>query len=295
MARRRLHGNDAETRIAIVVFLAPAMALLLIFKVYPIILSLVGSLFAHSYVKGRQIFVGLEFYGKLLQDRIFFQSLRATLVFVAITTPVQIFLALMLSLGIKRSTNVTGVFRSIFLIPIAIALAVSCIIWAIMLNPNQGIVNSFLGFLGIPAQPFFTSPRQSLFGIIIICIWKGVGYWMMFLLTGLQAIPEQLFEAARIDGAKKLATLWHITLPLLLRPLTFVFVADTTSNFLLFAPVYMITNGGPQMSTNLLMYEAFKAGFIHVDIGRSYSIVTLLIAITFTIVFLEMRLLRPRH
>jgi multiple sugar transport system permease protein len=287
--------NAWETNLSILVFLGPAMALLLIFKIYPILLSVIGSLFTNSFISGKKIFVAFENYEYLFSDILFYQSLKATFIFVGITTPVQITLALALSLCVKKNTRVTGVYRTIFMIPIAIALAISCLIWNILFNPNQGIVNSILTVVGIPAQPFFTSKHQALFGIIIICLWKGVGYWMMFLLAGIQGIPEQLYESARLDGARPLRILWDITLPLLRRALTFVFVADTTSNFLLFAPIYMITLGGPEMSTNFLMFEAFKAGFIHTDIGRSYSIVTILICITFSIVILEMRLLRPKH
>ena len=105
--------------------------------------------------------------------------------------------------------------------------------------------------LGIPPQPFLTSPQQALLSIMILLSWIGVGYWMMFLIAGINDIPATYYEAAAIDGASAWRQLWSITLPLLRRPLAFVLVADTVSNFLVFAPVQILTKGGPNGSTNL--------------------------------------------
>jgi multiple sugar transport system permease protein len=123
-----------------------------------------------------------------------------------------------------------------------------------------------------------SSPGQALPSIILIASWIGVGYWMFFFLAGLQGIPPTLYEAAAIDGATPVRAFFHITLPLLRRVIAFVLVADTTANFLLFAPVYILTHGGPQGSTDLLMYEAYRSGFIGLDVGRATSITTILIA-----------------
>ena len=118
---------------------------------------------------------------------------------------------------------------------------------------------------------------------------------MLYLLSGIQDVSESILESARIDGAGKIRIVWDIILPLIRRSTMFVFVSNTVSNLLMFVPMYMITMGGPEMSTNLMMYEAYKSGFIYADFGRSYAIVTLLLLIAFIVVIAEMRILRPKH
>lgn len=118
---------------------------------------------------------------------------------------------------------------------------------------------------------------------------------MLYLLSGIQEVSESLIESARIDGANGFRTVWDIILPLIRRSMMFVFVSNTVANLLMFVPMYMITLGGPEMSTNLMMYEAYKSGFIYADFGRSYAIVTLILLVSFAVVMVEMKVLKPKH
>ena len=276
-------------------FLAPAMCLLIVFKFYPIVISVAGSFFTESFLRGEKYFSGLNNYVALFTDPTFLKTLKVTFVFNIITTPLQIFISLLLALSVRIPNRLSSVFRSVFMMPIAIALSSGCMIWNILLNPNQGVVNSILMLFGVSAQPFFTSPSQSMMSVILICIWKGCGYWMLYLLSGIQEVSESLIESAKIDGANEVRIVWDIILPLIRRSMMFVFVSNTVSNLLMFVPMYMITLGGPEMSTNLMMYEAYKSGFVYADFGRSYAIVTLILLIAFAVVMMEMRLLKPKH
>lgn len=276
-------------------FLAPAMLMLFIFKIYPILISFAGSFFAESFLRGEKYFAGLDNYKALFFDPAFHKTLKVTLIFNLITTPLQIFISLLLALSVRIPSRKNGAFRSIFMMPIAIALSSGCMIWNILLNPNQGVVNSILMMFGIPAQAFFTSTKQSMTSVILICIWKGCGYWMLYLLSGIQEVSEALIESARMDGANGFRTVWYIILPLIRRSMMFVFVSNTVANLLMFVPMYMITLGGPEMSTNLMMYEAYKSGFIYADFGRSYAIITLILLVSFAVVMAEMKVLKPKH
>lgn len=291
----KINGKRQNGLLQAYLFLGPAMLLLLIFKIYPILIAVVGSFFSESFLRGETYFSGLDNYTSLFADPAFIKTLRVTLVFNVITTPLQIFISLLLALSVRLPTRINGGFRAVFMMPIAIALSSGCMIWNILLNPNQGVVNSLLMMFGIPAQPFFTSPAQSMMSVILICIWKGCGYWMLYLLSGIQDVSEAILESARMDGAGPVRLVWDIILPLIRRSTMFVFVSNTVSNLLMFVPMYMITMGGPEMSTNLMMYEAYKSGFIYADFGRSYAIVTLLLMIAFIVVIAEMQLLRPKH
>lgn len=272
-------------------FLAPALAGLLVFRFAPIVIAIVGSVFGTN-IRGESFFVGLKNYAELFADPAFWSVIKVTLLFNVIINPLQVMIALGLALLVRRPLRFVGIFRAAFLLPMTVSIALTSIIWSILLDPTLGPVNGFLRFLGLPAQPFFRSPGQALPTLMVVATWKGAGYWMVFLLAGLLAIPKQIDEAAEIDGAEGWRRFWWITLPLMRRPLAFVLVADTAANFLLFAPVYIVTNGGPSGATQLLMFEAYQSAFAYLNHGRSLAISTIILAIILAIAVIELRLFR---
>ncbi len=270
-------------------FLAPALLGLFLFRFVPINIALIGSFFGQS-IRGDSLFVGLKNYVELFDDPAFWDVIRTTLIFNLIINPFQICCALGLALLVRRPTRFVEIFRASFLLPMTVSIALTSIIWSIMLDPTLGPVNGFLRWLGLPAQPFFRSADQAMPSLIMVATWKGAGYWMIFLLAGLLAIPEVLNESASIDGASSWQRFRYITLPLMRRPLAFVLVADTAANFLLFAPVYIVTNGGPNGATHLLMFEAYQSAFAYLNHGRSLAIATIILSIVMVIALLELRL-----
>jgi multiple sugar transport system permease protein len=274
-------------------FLLPVLAGLLLFRLYPIGRAVVESLFTTVIGGGQQtkMYIGIGNYLDLFADPTFWNSFWVTIKFNVIVNPLQIFLALCLAILLTREKPGAGIFRSIYMVPIGMSISVASIIWQIILNPNQGIANSFLSWLGVAQQPFFTSASQALWSIILLTSWKGVGFWMVFIIAGLQDISKNLYEAAAIDGSNFIRQTVHITIPLLRRVLLFVLVADTSVNFILFAPMYIITGGGPEGSTNVLMFEAYRSGFLYGDFGRSMAIVVMLLATLLLVVGIQFRLL----
>ena len=267
-------------------FLAPALVLIIIFKLYPIFIGFWESLIYTSFGGGSEnrTFVWLENYQYLFDDPIFWQSLKITAILTVIINPFQIAISLGLALLLMRRTKYIRIIRSLYLLPIGIALPIATVIWGLMLDPYQGLVNGVIGIFGIPPQPFLVSESQALWSIIAIATWKGVAFWMLFLLAGLEEIPTQFYEAAQIDGAKPFQKLRYITLPLLRRTILFVFVADTAANFVLMVPMIILTKGGPMQSTNVLVYEAYRSGFYYQDWGRSLSIISILTIITLIVI-----------
>jgi multiple sugar transport system permease protein len=276
----------------IAALLAPALIGLVVFRLYPVALAASDSLF--NMVRGQQVFLGLDNYLSLLADRTFWKSMQVTLWFNLLINPVQIALALGLALLYVQNFKGVTLYRVLFLIPIGVSLPTAVIIWRIMLT-QDGLVNGLIGIAGVPAQPWLTSEGLALYSIIAIATWKGISYWMIFIIGGLQTIAPEIYDAARIDGVKPWQRLIFITIPLLRPTLLFVLVADVTINFLLFAPIFMLTQGGPADSTNVLMYEAYKSGFIFGDMGRAMAIIVVVVAILLVIVGLQFRLLSGRE
>lgn len=275
-------------------FLLPAVGLLVVFNLFPAIATLNESLHANSLIRNGRIFVGLENFQRIFADPVFWKSLNVTLLFSLLVNPIQILLALGLAVLANQKVRGIAFFRSIFLLPVAVSINVTTIVWGLMLDSRSGVVNGVLTLFDIPAQPFLTAPTHALWSIIILATWKGVPLWALFFLAGLQGIPESVIEAARIDGANRWQLFTRVTLPLLRGVLIFVLVADTVANFLLFAPVLLLTQGGPQLSTNLIMYETYRRGFVYGDLGASAAMLWVMLLIVFAVIGLEFFLLRDR-
>jgi multiple sugar transport system permease protein len=272
-------------------FLAPAVVLILVLRVWPALSALSsatkrglpGSLAAPE-------FVGLDVFKQVFSSESFWNSVRQTLVFNVLVNPIQIVLALALAVLLAKTIPWRGLWRTIIFLPVAVPMAGSTILWGIALRPD-GPVNGVLELLRIPAQPWFTSPGQVITALIVVSSWIGIGYWMMFLIAGLNDIPETYLEAARLDGAGPVRTFFSITLPLLRRPLLFVLVADTVSNFVLFAPVQIITGGGPEGRSNFMMYDIFHRGFELNDPYQASAELAVLLVVMIGIVAVEFKLL----
>ena len=278
-------------------FLAPALLGTIAFKLYPIFLGFYESLIYTSFGGGveSRIFVWFENYQFLFDDPLFWQSVKVTTILTIIINPLQISLSLGLALLLMRKTKYIRIIRSLYLLPIGIALPIATIIWGFMLDPYDGFLNGFLGIFGIEPQPFLVSENQALWSIMLIATWKGVAYWMLFLLAGLEDIPNQYYEAAKIDGANPYQKFRYVTLPLLRRTILFVFVADTATNFVLMVPMIILTKGGPMQSTNVLVFEAYRSGFYYQDWGRALSIITILTTISLIVIGLQLILLGERR
>lgn len=288
--------QSKRERLVPYIFLIPAFLGLAFFRLIPIFSSLIDSFITTSYTNGAtKKFAGLSNYIFVLTDPVFLRALLNTFVFTIIVNPFQIIWAFVMALLVYRPGKGMNIFRTIFFIPFTISLAITSTIWGIMLNPNGGLVNSILGLFSIPPGEFLTSHKQALGSIIFLVSWRAVGYWMIFLIAGLQNISQSLYESAWIDGARAWQSFLYITMPMMKRVFLFVIVADTTQNFLMFAPMYILTGGGPQNSTNVAMYEAYKNVFIYADRGGGNAMVMIMILLMLLIVFLEFKILIPKE
>lgn len=263
-----------------------------LFKLYPIVEGLRLSFYEVHLIARRADFIGLANYLELVRDPVIMKATGNTLLFNFVVTSAQVLLALGLAVLVGRRARGMQLFRSLFFIPAVISLVVASIIWNLMYLPDNGLINGMLGALGVPHQPFLTSRSQAMPAVMGMVIWKGVAYWMVILFAGLKEIPEGIQEAAVVDGAGPVRRFFAITLPLLSPTLLFVVVADTVINFLLFVPVYVMTQGGPSDSTTLLMFEVYRNAFVYTRFGYASAISTVLLLVTALAVTVQMRFLR---
>jgi multiple sugar transport system permease protein len=272
-------------------FLTPALLSLALLRLIPAGVALVQSLSRESLLSGGTTFAGVQNYLDLASNPDFRQSVLVTLVFTIVINPLQVGVAFLLAVLYTRRAAGSRVWRSLVVLPIAVPPAVSAVMWSVIYRPD-GLANAFLERIGLPSQPFLTSTSQALPSIIVLLSWIGIGYWMLFLIAGINEIPDEINEAASLDGARGLRKLWSITLPLVRRPLAFVLVADTVSNLLVFAPVQILTKGGPQGTTNLMMYDIFTRAYAIGDIHTAQAEVVILVLVTLAVVAMQFRLLK---
>ena len=283
---RRVRG-DAP---AAVLFLAPAVLLALLVRIWPTLQALWDSLHTTPLGVRAPEFAGLGQYTGLFSDPGFINSLKVTLLFSLIINPLQIAVALALAVLFNERIRGGGLMRTLVFLPVAIPQSVSAVIWAVAFRPD-GPLNGTLDLLGLPEQRFLTSPGQALPSIMLVVSWIGVGYWMMFLIAGLKEIDPGLYEAAAIDGANGWRRFWSITLPQLHRQIGFVLVADTVANLLVFAPVQILTAGGPNGRTDLIMNNIFERAYIEGDTGAAAAGTIIVVALALAIVLVQFRLL----
>lgn len=292
--RRRRIGRRRQLFWAIV-FLTPAIASLVILRIAPTIDAISSSLFK-GFPGGiiPSVFAGLANYQQLFADPTFVATIWRTIGFNLVINPLQIVIALLFAVLMTRRVKFSRLWTTLIFVPVAVPIVGSSIAWGTALGP-QGPVNAIISALGGHPQQFFGSPQQALACIIVVFSWIGIGYWMLFLIAGIQAIPEELYEAARLDRAGPVRTLLQITIPLLKRPLLFVLVADTVANFVAFVPIQILTNGGPQGSTTMLMFNAYQTTFTYGSSNQGAAQIAILTAIMLVFVLAQFWLLREER
>ncbi len=286
-------------RLAAWTFVAPALAVLAVFFGLPVLAALLLSLsdfdlYALADWKNLR-FVGLHNYADLLQTPLFWKSLGNTFYFVLVGVPLSIGTSLGAALLLHAPvTRFRAFFRTALFAPVVTTLVAVAVIWRYLFHTSYGLVNWMLGHLGIAPVDWLGDPHWAMPTIILLAVWKNFGYNMVIFLAGLQAIPQDLYEAARIDGATRWRQLLHITLPMLGPVLMVVGVITVAGYFQLFAEPYVMTRGDPLQSTVSVLYFMFEEGFRWWNLGRASAVAFLLFLIIFAVTTLMLRLGRRR-
>ncbi len=274
------------------ILLFPATLGLVLFAFIPILQAFRISFYDASLLSPRRTFIGLENYSHMPLDPVFKKALLNTVTYAGTVVILQIIVALGLALLIREAIPGIGIFRSIYFLPVITSLVVVSTVWKIMYHTDNGLINSVLRTLSLSPQPWLTSPDRALWSLVLIGVWKEVGFSMLVLLGGLQSIPSDVYEAGAIDGATGWRSFYRITLPLLRRPLLFVVVLNSINGFKLFTPVYVITEGGPADSTQTLVFYIFQSAFRYFKMGYASALSFVLLGLVLILTAIQFRLFR---
>jgi ABC-type sugar transport system permease subunit len=263
-------------------FVAPSVAVMAAFIVWPIISSAKLSFYESSQF-GPSSFVGLRNYRELFSDPTFRGDLLRTVAYAAITTPVTIGLALMFAVMLNRKLRGRAFFRAALFLPAVLSLGVMAIAWNFLLDPTVGLIPHWLAPLGISFGNGTAQPHVAFAYVVVVGVWKNVGFYMVMYLAGLATIPGELYEAASVDGATPWRQFRHITWPLLMNTSAFVFIIATIASLQAFDQVYVMTRGGPYFQTETLVYLLYRKGFQDFDFGYASAVGWVLIVMVFLI------------
>lgn len=275
-------------------YLAPSLVLFAVFVFIPLGRSVYLSMYSTNPLGNPRTFIGLDWYTELATTPAFQRSLASTFWYAVYTVPAAIVLALLLAVLANRRLRGINVFRTFFSSTIAVSLAVAATIWALLFNPSIGLLNYMLGLVGVRGPTWLTDPGSALIAISVVTIWATLGFNTIVLLAGLQGIPEELYESAKIDGAIGLNIFRHITIPMLSPSLFFLLVVNVIQVLQAFTQIHVLTRGGPAEATNTLVYSIYLDAFVNFQFGYASAQALVLFAIILALTLFQFSVVERR-
>ena len=271
-------------------FLLPAILGFALFILFPLVMSFALGFTEWNLVSGLKgiKFVGLDNFVKLFQDEYFVASLKNNIIYTALYVPLSLLLGLLLALLLNAKLYGRSLLRTMIFMPYISNIVAVSIVWMALFQPTKGPINQLLISLGVMDPPrWLASPDWAMFVLVIIGVWINTGYNMVLFLAGLQNIPRELQEAAVVDGATGVQRFWYVDLPLLTPTLFFLTITGFMTSFKMFNSVKIITQGGPGMSTTVLVYYLYVQAFTLQKFGYSSAIAIVLFILIFLITLLQ--------
>ncbi len=295
----------------------PALVIIMIFRFYPILQAIRMSFFKWG-MAGPLGVVGLKNFDRLLADGTFYQSLGNTFWYVIFVVPLTIVLSLFFAQLLNQRISGRGIYRTIYYLPVVTSIVAVSVVWKWIFNPDRGILNAMLSLIGIEglkwlndprgifeillgpfnvvSSGFFAGPSIALCALIIMAVWHNIGYCLIIALAGLQNVPEQYYEAARIDGAGAWKTFRHVTLPLISPTIFYLIITQSIFAFNTFTPVYVMTQppGGPLGTTKLVVFYLYEQAFKLWNLGYANAIAFVIFIIIFVLTQFQKRFIEKR-
>lgn len=291
---KTLSGIRRRENVLGYLFLAPSLIFFAIFLFYPLFESLYLS-FHLTNPRGRIAdFVGLDNYIQLMQSKVFWNSLKVTGLFTLLTVPAGIALGLLMSALTHTKQRGMRIFQFIFSLPLVLSVSTSAVIWMMLYHPNVGMFNYFLSLLKLSPVQWLTDPSWALLSIGVMTVWMHAGFHFIVLLSGLQGIPEDIFDSAKIDGSGPVRTFVQIIMPLLSPTIFFLAIISVINAFQTFGQIHILTKGGPSGSTEVFVYSLFKEAFVNYQFGTGSAMALVLFFIVLLLTVIQFKVLEKK-
>lgn len=283
--------REGRERLTAALFLAPDVIGLAVFVVLPILAALAIS-FTNWNALGSPSWVGSANYQRLLADPVFWSSLRVTALYTVIYVPLIFAVSLGLALLANQRLPAIGIFRTLFFVPVVLSLVVTGLMWRFIFDEQVGLLNYALSLVHIAPRAWLGDVNLALPAIIGVSVWINMGYYMTIFLAGLQDIPREYYDAARMDGAGGWHAFWQITLPLLRPTSLFVLVVTLIGSFQVFDQIWVMTKGGPADATQVTVIYIYKQAFQYLNLGYASAIAFALFLVIFMVSLAQFWLIR---
>ncbi|MDI3517907.1 MAG: multiple sugar transport system permease protein [Caldanaerobacter sp.] len=285
--------TNRKEKVGYYLFLLPAYLIFAVFIFWPVVHSLYLSFFKYNIVTiTSPQFVGLRNYLYLLKDEVFWISCKNTLFFVIGTVPVKMFLGLLAAMLLNRKDlKFKAFYRTCFYIPVVVSMVAISIVWMLLFNPGpNGVVNILLSKFGIQPLGWIADSKLAQPTVMLLVIWKDLGYIMVIYLAGLMAIPDEIYEAVALDPVSSWQKFWYITWPLLKPTTIFILITQVIDSFQVFTPIYVMTEGGPGYSSTTIVNYLYDKGFREYEMGIACAVAYLLFVVLLVLTILQNKL-----
>ena len=263
----------------ILLFILPAVVPLCIFWIWPMIKAIFMSFTDWDYMSSNYNIVGFENYKELFSDNMFYNALQNTFVFTVGTLIPTIIGGLAIAMVLKKNIKGSALYKAIIFSPWITPTVAISIVWNWIFEPQYGFANYILQLLNLPKSQWLQSSDTAMIGVIIVTVWKGFGWAMVFYLTALERVPKHLYEAAAIDGANSWRKFTNITLPLISPTTLFLTIITTINSLQAYDQIQVLTQGGPSGSTRTILYMYYQTAFEQFNIGQATAIATVILVI----------------
>jgi len=275
---------------AAVVCLLPAAIIFGAFNIFPILYSGYLSLLEWDGLSAVREYVGLRNYAQLLSSHDLWNSLRVTVYYMGGVTVLGIAAGLVVALALNKGIRALSFYRAVYFTPVVTSTVAAAVVWKYLFDPGSGFVNVFLRSIGIHAPNWLSSPVWAMPAVILLGVWKRLGFNMVIYLAGLQSIPREFYDAARVDGAGNWARFRYVTLPLLSPVTLLLVIMSVIDSFLVFDQIFVVTNGGPLQSTEVIGFLLYRYAFRYFKLGYASAIGWVIFAVIFAITLAQWRL-----
>lgn len=273
---------------------APLIAFIAVFTYVPIVTSIDLSFRSWNFMSPDKPFVGVDNYTRLLSSDAFWNSLRVTAIFAAVSVPLRLALALLIASYLKREALSSRLLRGALFLPTVTSAVSIAVVFSWIFSTDYGLANAVLGWFGLGKVPWLQDPQLALFVLIFINTWKQLGYDVIIYIAGLQAVPQELYDAAAMDGGKPIQVFRRVTWPLVMPTTYFLLVISVIEAFQVFTIISVMTRGGPAGATDMLVHLLYRTGFVLFDIGTGSALAVLLFILLIVLAFVKSHVLGRR-